>query len=99
MRRGELAYAAAVERGLYRPLGDGDVDIGAIVSMLDAGGYAGWYVLEQDAVLRAEPPAHGGPIVDVRRSVAFIEGLARVAAPQGRASGTRPASDTQGEKW
>jgi len=37
---------------------------------------------EQDTVLRAEPPARCGPIVNVRRSAAFMDSLA-----PGRATG------------
>jgi inosose dehydratase len=98
VRGGEVPYAAAVADGLYRPLGDGDVDVGGLVGRLDRAGYAGWYVLEQDVVLRAEPPARMGPIVDVRRSVAFIDGLGRDGSPPRRATGTRPTIDSQGEK-
>jgi inosose dehydratase len=75
VRDGDLGYQAAVRQGLYRPLGRGDVDIAGIVSALDGAGYAGWYVLEQDAVLNAEPPAGAGPIEDVRASLAYLESL------------------------
>lgn len=51
VRRGERSYAEAVVAGLYRPLGQGDVDIAAFVTGLEDGGYAGWYVLEQDTTL------------------------------------------------
>ena len=54
--------------GLYRPLGQGDVDIAGIVRALESSGYAGWYVLEQDAVLPAEP-TDDGPVKDVQVSV------------------------------
>ena len=70
---GELGYHAAVRQGLYRPLGDGDLDVIAIVRALEEAGYAGWYVLESDEVLDREPPAGAGPIEDVRRSLAFLE--------------------------
>ncbi len=61
--------------GLYRPLGQGDVDIAGIVRALESSGYAGWYVLEQDAVLPAEP-TDDGPVKDVQVSVDFLRGLA-----------------------
>lgn len=72
VRAGELAYSKAVANGMYRPLGQGDVDIAGIVRTLEGAGYAGWYVLEQDTVLAAEPPADGGPIADVAASLAFL---------------------------
>jgi len=53
VRAGRLTYPRAVASGLYRPLGDGDVDIAAIVTGLERAGYRGWYVLEQDTALPA----------------------------------------------
>jgi inosose dehydratase len=73
VRAGELTYTDAVRRGMYRPLGAGDVDVPGIVGALTAAGYTGWYVLEQDTILTAEPPAGRGPVDDVRRCVAFLE--------------------------
>ena len=70
---GELGYRNAVREGLYRPLGDGDLDVIAIVRVLEEAGYAGWYVLESDEVLDREPPEGVGPIEDVRRSLTFLE--------------------------
>jgi inosose dehydratase len=49
------------------------VDIAGIVSSLERAGYRGWYVLEQDAVLREDPPPGSGPLDDVRASLAFLE--------------------------
>jgi inosose dehydratase len=72
---GEIAYSRAVAAGLYRPLGTGDVDVAGIVAALSGAGYTGWYVLEQDAVLAAEPPAGTGPLGDVRASLAYLRGL------------------------
>lgn len=70
---GELGYRNAVREGLYRPLGDGDLDVIGIVRALEEAGYAGWYVLESDEVLDREPPEGVGPIEDVRRSLTFLE--------------------------
>lgn len=74
VQRGEVTYTAAVAGGMYRPLGRGDVDIAGIVCTLEAAGYAGWYVLEQDTVLTGDP-AGEGPVQDVRASVAYLRGL------------------------
>ncbi len=74
--RGELSYYdAIVAESLYRPLGQGDVDIRAIVRSLHASGYTGWYVLEQDKVLASEPATGHGPIEDARASVTFLRGV------------------------
>ncbi|BCJ62271.1 TIM barrel protein [Micromonospora endophytica] len=72
---GETSYLAAVRAGLYTPLGDGDLDIAAIVGELEAAGYAGWYVLEQDAALYDAPEVGAGPLHDVRRSLDFLATL------------------------
>ena len=76
VRGGELGYADGVRHGLYAPLGEGDVDIAAIVEALEGSGYDGWYVLEQDTVLAAEPAAGEGPIADVRASIEFLHAIA-----------------------
>jgi inosose dehydratase len=81
VRTGELAYTQAVGAGMYRPLGAGDIDIAGIVGALEGGGYQGWYVMEQDTVLRAEPGPGAGPVADVRASVDFLGGL---TVPGGR---------------
>jgi inosose dehydratase len=78
VRAGDTSYLAAVRAGLYTPLGDGDLDIAGIVRALDAAGYAGWYVLEQDAALYAAPAPGTGPLDDVRRSLGY---LAKVGLP------------------
>jgi inosose dehydratase len=73
VRDGATSYAAAVAAGLYRPLGQGDVDIAGLVGALDAAGYDGWYVLEQDTVLAG--PARDGPAREVRASLAYLQSL------------------------
>lgn len=71
----DASYISAVRHGMYAPLGDGDLDIAGIVAALEGAGYQGWYVLEQDCALSAEPPDGAGPIDDVRRSVEFLARL------------------------
>ncbi|WP_033341722.1 TIM barrel protein [Catenuloplanes japonicus] len=68
-----LAYIDAVRAGLYRPLGDGDLDIPGIIRSLEAAGYRGWYVMEQDCALHDAPPPGEGPVGDVRRSVSYLK--------------------------
>jgi inosose dehydratase len=63
---------------MYRPLGQGDVDIASIVGSLERAGYDGWYVLEQDTILAGPPGADGlGPIADVRASIESLCAIAR----------------------
>ena len=72
VRSGELGYRDAVVRGLYRPLGEGDVDVAGVVGLLRAAGYGGWYVLEQDIVLEEEPAEGQGPARMAARSVSYL---------------------------
>ncbi len=82
---GELGYHAAVGAGLYRPLGDGDVDIRAVLRAVEESGEAVWYVLEHDEVLDREPEPGSGPLLHVRRSLAFLErAWEEVGSPTGR---------------
>jgi inosose dehydratase len=79
VQTGALSYTEAVGGGLYAPLGDGDVDIAAIVTAVESRGYAGWYVLEQDTILTGDPgsdPGVADPLDDVRASVAYIGAVA-----------------------
>jgi inosose dehydratase len=83
VREGEVGYAEAVAGGMYVPLGEGDVDLAAIVTALEDAGYAGWYVLEQDTVLTGAPSATGpgersgsGAASDVETSLDFMYVLA-----------------------
>jgi inosose dehydratase len=72
VRRGTLTYTEAVRAGMYRPLGGGGIDIAGIVRALDGAGYDGWYVLEQDTIVEAEPAPAAGPYDDVRTSIAYL---------------------------
>jgi inosose dehydratase len=75
VRSGAKEYSAAIRQALYRPLGGGSIDVAMLVSLLEAAGYQGWYVLEQDVVLDSEPPSGAGPGRDVRASVAFLRSV------------------------
>jgi inosose dehydratase len=74
VRSGRLTYTEAVGRGMYRPLGRGDVDFAAIVGYLRGRDYGGWYVLEQDTILTEEPCGEG-PVADVRDSADYLRTL------------------------
>ena len=72
----ELTLMEAVQAGLFPPLGDGDLDLTKVITQLEAGGYAGWYVIEQDvAITDGEPPVGEGPVLGVRQSVAYIRSV------------------------
>lgn len=72
---GDLGYMEALDQGIFKPLGQGDVGIERLVRTLEKSGYSGWYVMEQDVVLHTEtdlPRALG----DVRTSLEFLRKIA-----------------------
>ncbi|MEV0293066.1 TIM barrel protein [Nocardia sp. NPDC050710] len=71
IRGGGIEYSEAVRRGLYVPLGDGDVDISALVREMHAGGYRGWYVIEQDTALGPDDSGQS-PSRDTSRSLRHL---------------------------
>ena len=76
VRSGEVPFRQAVIDGAFTPLGEGDVDIAGVIQTLEAAGYDGWYVLEQDKSLPAEPEPGAGPKADAEESVAYLKQLA-----------------------
>lgn len=89
VQSGELTYTGAVGQSMYVPLGEGDVDVAAIVTALENNGYAGWYVLEQDTVLAGPPQLTGtDPIADVRASIAHILSVAARTSGDGASGGS-----------
>jgi inosose dehydratase len=74
VQSGELTYTDGVRQNMYRPLGDGDIDFGAVAAALAKHRYEGWWVLEQDTIL-AEEPRGEGPVADVRRSADHLRSL------------------------
>ena len=76
VQAGELTYTEAVRRGMYTPLGAGDVDIAGIVTALRNNGFDGWFVMEQDTILDDEPTDEG-PLRDVAASVAYMQNVCR----------------------
>jgi inosose dehydratase len=73
----ELTLMEAVQAGLFRPLGEGDAAIADVLRALETGGYERSLVLEQDtAITGQEPPEGRGPILDVRKSIEFLDTVA-----------------------
>ncbi|MGH7588608.1 MAG: TIM barrel protein [Gemmatimonadota bacterium] len=71
VRSGGLGYHEAVRRGLYRRLGEGDVDVAGVVEILREQGYDGWYVLEQDLVIEGDGDGDR-PLENALHSVRFL---------------------------
>ncbi len=75
VRDGELSYTDGVRAGMYVPLGDGDVGVLDLVDVLEAAGYRGWYVMEQDTMLADGGAAQADrPWRDTERSVQHLIG-------------------------
>ncbi len=74
VQSGRLSYTEAVREGMYRPVGQGDVDFAAIVTSLRGRDYDGWYVLEQDTILDDEPRDEG-PVAAVRTSADYVRSV------------------------
>jgi inosose dehydratase len=73
VRSGEKSYTEAVADGMYVPLGEGDVDIAAIITSLEGAGYAGWFVLEQDTILTGPPSETGvDPLAGVQKGISHV---------------------------
>ena len=71
--RREVSLMSATQAGLFTPLGHGDVDILGVVQTLEAAGYRGWYVIEQDtAITSGLPEAGEGPIHQVTASMGYL---------------------------
>jgi inosose dehydratase len=89
VRDGRLSLVQATQKGLFRPLGEGDARVAEVIALLDRTGYERWLVLEQDvAITGSEPPVGGGPALDVARSIEFLAGpAARRHEPDGQRSG------------
>jgi inosose dehydratase len=76
VREGRSSYTEAVRDGLYQPLGQGDIDISEVIRALEDSGYEGWYVMEQDTILTAEPDPASGPYADVRECLSYLSSRA-----------------------
>lgn len=60
-----LDFWTAIAEGVFCPIGDGVVDVSAVLGALDRVGYRGYVTLEQDRV-----PGSGSPLEDLEQSVA-----------------------------
>jgi inosose dehydratase len=102
LNAGELTLMAAVQAGLFAPLGEGDVPLADVITALEQRGYTGQYVLEQDvAITGGEPPPGEGPARDVAKSVAYLRSvdasLSATLRNGGRAvAGSAPTTEQRG---
>jgi inosose dehydratase len=69
---GELGFWEAVEAGAFCPIGEGVVDMAAVLDALEVHGYEGVATIEQD-----REPGSGTALDDLRRSLDVLERAAR----------------------
>lgn len=69
VRDRSLGYEEAVVRGLYRPLGEGSIDVRGVIAALRSAGYRGWYALEDQVRLES---AADRPLGRISRSIEYV---------------------------
>jgi inosose dehydratase len=74
MRAGERSFLDAVVEGVFTVPGDGGVDFPAVLSVLKAGGYGGWLVVEAE-----QDPAKAHPLTYARMGHDYLSRAARAA--------------------
>ena len=74
VRSGQRTYTEGVANGMYKVLGQGSIDLRAIVEALERGGYRGWYVPEHDRMLGSETDVAAAQR-DAQASVAYLRSL------------------------
>lgn len=80
VRSGQRTYTEGVRAGMYRVLGEGAIDLAAIVGSLETSGYGGRYVPEQDRILATANDA----VETSDQAGASVDYLARLILTAGR---------------
>ncbi|MFS8666151.1 MAG: sugar phosphate isomerase/epimerase, partial [Limnochordales bacterium] len=62
------SYGELAKNDCFVALGDGSLDLGAIIGQLQAAGYRGWLVVEQDRVVHPEMDT----LADARRNREYL---------------------------
>ena len=90
LKAGELSLMQAVQRGLFPPLGRGEVAIAKIVTRLEESGRDLWYVLEQDAAIaEGDLSAVAGLRRNADLSLEFLQSLVPAGAGSGETNNHR----------
>lgn len=69
VRDRSLSYGDAVARGLYKPLGEGSIDVRGVIAALRSAGYRGWYTLDDHVRLAT---ADDRPLGRISRSIEYV---------------------------
>jgi inosose dehydratase len=75
VRRDKLGFLDAIRLGVFSELGQGNVDLAGVIRELDAAGFYGWAVFEQDI----DPTVPGtDPLASATRSREYLKSVAGV---------------------
>ncbi len=75
VRREKIAYLDAIRLGVFSELGQGNVDLAGVIRELNAAGFDGWAVFEQDV----DPTVAGSnPLASATRSREYLRRIAGV---------------------
>jgi inosose dehydratase len=75
VRRDKIPYLDAIRLGVFSELGQGNVDLAGVIRELNAGGFDGWAVFEQDV----DPTIPGtNPVASATRSREYLRHIAGV---------------------
>jgi inosose dehydratase len=75
VRRSKIAYLDAIRLGVFSELGQGNVDLAGVIRELNAAGFDGWAVFEQDI----DPTVPGtNPMASATRSREYLRRVAGV---------------------
>jgi inosose dehydratase len=75
VRREKIAYLDAIRLGVFSELGQGNVDLAGVIRELNAAGFDGWAVFEQDV----DPTVPGtNPVASATRSREYLRRVAGV---------------------
>jgi len=72
MVRHEVDFDTAIAQRVFVPLGEGDLDLSAIIPLLPK---SVWWVLEQDQAIDRVPDVGLGPVSDAAASLDILQGL------------------------
>jgi inosose dehydratase len=67
VRSSGQSFWEAINAGIFCPLGEGVVDLTAVLAAIEGAGYEGFATIEQDRV-----PGSGAPLQELRRSLAVL---------------------------
>jgi len=76
VREHKVTLLEATRSGLFQALGRGTVDVAGVIKALEAGGYRGWYVLEQDTTIDEAEGSSADPGGDVKLSIDYLMSVA-----------------------